>query len=118
LRWLESLPDYPAVFLPSPQGGFEVIFPNLPEVKAYGVKLASAEKAGVEILTHTLLETLLAGEAPPKASDPERLHPDPDEPPGTRLVMLRPDRTALRRRLNLEQREKGKALRAFGLYGK
>ncbi len=118
VRWVEGLPPYPAVFLPVPEGGFEVVFPNFAGMKAYGVKLETAEKAAIEILTVELLERLRRGESPPRASDPEKLIPDPDEPPGTRLIMLEPDKAHLRKRLGLERPDKGKALKAFGIYGR
>jgi len=118
VRRVEALAAYPAMLLPVPEGGFEVIFPNFAGLTAYGVKAAAAEKAAVQALTFALLEAVLERADPPRPSDPDRLHPDPDEPPGSRLVMLEPDKAAIRRRLGLEPQEKGKALRAFGLYGK
>jgi hypothetical protein len=118
LRWLESLPEYPAVLVPVAEGGFEVIFPNFPRLKAYGVKQETAELAAREILTAELLERLFQGDEPPTASDPARLVAGDDEPPGTRLVMVGPDQAALRRRLGLQSEDRGKALKAFGLYGR
>jgi hypothetical protein len=106
VRWLEGLPDYPAVFMPVPEGGFEVIFPNFVDLRAYGVKLATAMRAALE------------RRDPPRASRPERLVPDPDEPPGTRLLMVSPDKKVLRKRLGLERREPGAARKLLGLMGR
>jgi hypothetical protein len=118
LRWLEDLQPYPAVFLPVPEGGFEVVFPNFPGLKAYGVKLETAGKAAREVLTADLMERLLEGDQAPRPSDPEKLIPDEDEPAGTRLLMLEPDKAAMRKRLGLVKDDKGNALKAFGLYGR
>jgi predicted RNase H-like HicB family nuclease len=118
LRWVEDLEPYPAVFLPVPEGGFVVFFPNFPGLKAYGVKLETAEKAAREFLTADLLDRLIQGEDAPRPSDPDKLIPDEDEPEGTRMMMLEPDKAALRKRLGLVKQEKGNALKSFGLYGR
>ena len=119
LRGVESLSPYPAVLLPVPEGGFEVIFPNLPRLKAYGTNLDLAQKNGVEALTFELGQMIVAGETPPRPSDPERLIPDEDEPMGTRLEMLDPDKAILKKRLGLIKREKGAAMAAtLGRFGK
>ena len=118
VRWVEGLSDYPAVFLPVPEGGFEVIFPNFVDLRAYGVKLSTAMRAAREILTAELYTLLLERRDPPRASRPERLVPDPDEPPGTRLVMVSPDKKVLRKRLGLERRQPGAARKLLGLLGR
>lgn len=118
LRWVEDLQSYPAVFVPVPEGGFEVVFPNLPGLKAYGVKLETAEIAAREMLTADLLERLFQGDEAPRPSNPKNLIPDEDEPAGTRLLMVDPDVAALRKRLGLVKADKGKALKSFGLYGR
>lgn len=118
LRWIESLEPYPAVFLPVPEGGFEVVFPNFPGLRSYGVKLETAVKAAAELLTADLLERLMQGDDPPRPSDPEKLIPDEDEPPGTRLIMIEPDQAILRKRLGLVKQDRAKALKSLGIYGR
>ena len=118
VRWVESLEPYPAVLLPVPEGGFEVVFPNFPELKAYGVKLETAMKAAEEILTADLLDRFFQGDEPPRPSDPDKLIPDEDEPAGTRMLMVEPDLAALRKRLGLVKQDKGKALKSLGIYGR
>ena len=118
LRWVEDLSAYPAVFLPVPEGGFEVIFPNFPRLKAYGVKLETAEQTARAMLTADLMERLLEGDPAPRPSDPDKLIPDEDEPAGTRIMMLEPDKAALRKRLGLVKQEKGRALKSLGIYGR
>lgn len=118
LRWVEDLQAYPAVFVPVPEGGFEVVFPNFPGLKAYGVKLETAEKAAREFLTADLLERLLQGDRAPRPSDPSKLIPDEDEPKGTKMMMVDPDKAALLKRLGLVKQDKGNALKSFGLYGR
>ena len=118
VRITGNLAPYPAVLLPVSEGGFEVIFPNLPGVRAYGMRRETAVKAGREILTVTILEEILAGRIPRRPSDPERLIPDEDEPLGTELVMIKADRRFLARRLGLEKRERAAALKSLGTYGR
>jgi predicted RNase H-like HicB family nuclease len=118
LRGISSLKPYPAVFTPA-QGGFEVIFPNFPKLIAYGVKREQAEQSGVEALSLHLQSLLTEGHPAPRPSDPERLIPDEDEPIGTVLVMLKPDKKAIKRRLGLEPAERGLAMAAtLGRLGK
>ncbi len=117
LRAVESLEPYPAVFVPSPEGGFDVIFPNLAGLQAYGVKLESARKAAVEMLTAEMTELISAGFPPPAPSDPDRLIPDEDEPYGTRVLMIEVDKAVLRRRFKLEKTERGLVL-GLGRLGK
>lgn len=111
LRGISSLKPYPAVFTPA-QGGFEVVFPNFPKLIAYGVKREQAERAGVEMLSLHLQGLITDGYQVPRPSDPERLIPDEDEPAGTVLVMLKPDKKAIKRRLGLEPAERGVAMAA------
>ena len=118
VRWVEGLEPYPVVFLPVPEGGFEVVFPNFPGLKAYGVKLETAVKAATEILTAELLDRFFQGDPAPRPSDPDKLIPDEDEPPGTRLIMLEPDMAALRKRLGLIKQDRAKALKSLGIYGR
>ncbi len=118
VRILSELPEYPAVLLPVAGGGFDVIFPNLPGSRSYGIKRETALKAGAELLTAEIFLALTQGEQPPKASSPERLIPDPDEPPGTELVMIRPEVTILARRLGLEKAQKGGVMSSWGVFGR
>ncbi len=118
VRIIEGLKEYPAVLRPAPEGGFDVIFTNLPGARSYGVLRRSAIRAGEELLTAEIFSCLMRGETPPRASDPARLHADEDDPPGTELVMLRVDKGILYRRLGLKRRPRGEALKALGLYGK
>lgn len=118
LRWVEGLQPYPAVFLPVPEGGFEVVFPNFPGLKSYGVKLETAVRAAEELLTAELLERFMQGDAPPRSSDPDKLIPDEDEPPGTRLIMIEPDGAILRKRLGLVKQDRAGALKSLGIFGR
>lgn len=118
LRALSGLTPYPAVFWPLPEGGVEVIFTNFPNLTAYGPSKAMAHTAAVEMLTAQLGGLILAGETPPPASNPDNLHPDPDEPPGTELLMITADENVLRRRLGLERRERGGVLSSLGVLGR
>ena len=118
VRWVEGLEPYPAVFLPVPEGGFEAVFPNFPGLKAYGVKLETAVKAATEILTAELLDRFFQGDPVPRPSDPDKLIPDEDEPPGTRLIMLEPDMAVLKKRLGLIKPDRAKALKSLGIYGR
>ena len=111
LRAIESLKPYPAMICPA-QGGYEVIFPNLPKLTAYGVTRDAAEAAGVEILSLHLQGLVGEGRPAPRPSNPERLIPDEDEPIGSALVMLRPDKKAIKRRLGLAPAETGSAMAA------
>lgn len=112
IRGVDSLEPYPAMLVPLAEGGFEVIFPNLARVRAYGVNRDTAMANGIETLTFELGQMVVAGEEPPRPSDPERLIPDEEEPAGSELVMLEPDKAILRRRLGLEKREKGRVMAA------
>ncbi|RJX29520.1 MAG: hypothetical protein C4525_14425 [Desulfarculus sp.] len=112
VRGVDGLEPYPAMLVPLAQGGFEVIFPNLPRVRSYGITRDVARLNGVETLTFELGQMVVAGEDPPRPSRPERLIPDEEEPAGSELVVLEPDKAALRRRLGLEKREKGLAMAA------
>ena len=118
VRALGELTPYPAVFWPLPEGGMEVIFTNFPGLTAYGPSKAMAQVAAVETLTAQITGMILAGEDLPKASDPARLHADPDEPPGTELLMIEADQNVLRRRLGLEKAQKGGVLSSMGILGK
>lgn len=112
LRGVERLEPYPAVLLPLPEGGFEVIFPNLARLRAYGANQRQAIVYGVEALTFELGQMIVAGDQPPRPSDPERLIPDEDEPAGTEMIMLEPDKAVLKKRLGLVKIEKGGAMAA------
>ena len=106
LRAVEELASYPAMLLPT-QGGWEVIFPNLAGLTAWGQNKDLARVNGVEALTLELGQMVVAGDEPPRPSEPERLVPDEEEPPGSELVMLAPDKAVLRARLGLSKKEKG-----------
>ena len=110
VRAVEYLEPYPAVLLPLAEGGFEVIFPNFPRLRSYGPTSAMAQSTALEMLTSEISLIIAQGDAPPQPSDPDRLIPDEDEPPGTRLVMITPDQKRLRKRFNLEKRERGLSL--------
>jgi len=105
LRAIEGLAAYPAMLLPTAEGGFEVIFPNLPRAKAYGADRDVALANGVEALTAELGLAVAAGETPPRPSKPARLVADDDEPAGAELLLLSPDKQTLRRRLGLVKGE-------------
>lgn len=118
VRLLAELPEYPAVLMPVAEGGYEVIFPNLPGSRSYGIKRETALKAGQELLTAEVFMCLAGGEEPPKASDPKRLIADEDEPPGTELVMMPVELAILKRRLGLEKPGQAGVLHSFGIFGK
>ncbi len=107
LRAIEGLKLYPAVFIPAAEGGFEVIFPNLPGARAYGSDREQAQLHAVEALTAELGQYVADGDTPPEPSDQERLIPDEEEPMGTELVLLEPDKVVLRKRFGLIKGEKG-----------
>lgn len=109
LRALEDLAPYPAMLVPS-QGGWEVIFPNLARLTAWGQSKEMARLNGEEALTLTLGQMVAAGDEPPRPSDPKRLVPDENEPPGSELIMLEADKAVLRARLGLTKKDKGGAL--------
>ncbi len=113
LRRVHALKPYPAVFWPLGVGGWDVIFPNFPRLRAYGADQDQAEANAVEALNAELQNLLNAGEPPPAPSDPARLIPDEDEPAGTQLLLLSPDRKVILRRLGLERPvEHGQAMAA------
>ena len=99
VRAVESLQPYPAVFVPTSEGGFEAIFPNLPGLKAFGVKLTAAQHAAKEALTAEMTVLILEGDEPPRPSDPDNLIAGDDEPYGTRLIMVDPDKAGVGRPL-------------------
>lgn len=98
---IQRLEAYPAVFLPRPEGGFDVVFPNFPKLMAFGPTRKQAVAAAVEALSVELGITLRQGFPPPMPSRPENLIPDEDEPPGTFMLMLEPDRQAIAVQLGL-----------------
>ena len=119
LRAVDGLPDYPAVLWPLAEGGFEVVFPNLAKLKAYGnTREAALLSAGI-LLTAHLQPLVEQGQGPPRPSAPERLIPDQDEPLGTELVSVSPDKQVLLRRLGLEKdRQRGLAMASLGRLGR
>jgi hypothetical protein len=98
---LRAVVPYPVVLVPNHFGGFDVEFPNFPNGRAVGVNLDLAIKAAVEELTHQLYLILKDNNTPSSPSNPETLFPDDDEPAGTRVIMIEPDKDALLRRLGL-----------------
>lgn len=112
LRAVESLPAYPVVLMPLNEGGWEAVFPNLARVRAWGPDKDTCRANAAEALTFELGQLIVAGDAAPSPSDPERLIAGEDEPRGTELVMLDPLRSVLKKRLGLEKREKGGAMAA------
>lgn len=119
LRAISQLPEYPAVLLPVAEAGFQVVFPNFAKLTAFGSKREGALQAGQDALTAHVQALIVAGELLPKPSDPQRLIPDEDEPLGTELVTIKPDRATLLKRLGLEKdKDKGLALAHLGRLGK
>jgi predicted RNase H-like HicB family nuclease len=119
LRGVNQLIEYPAVLLPVKEGGFSVVFPNFAKLTAYGSKREQALQAGQDMLSAHLQGMVAEGDTPPKPSDPARLIPDEDEPLGTELVSIKPDRKAILKRLGLEKnKDKGLALAHLGRLGK
>ncbi len=112
LRAVESLPAYPTVLLPLAEGGWEAVFPNLARLRAWGPDKDTCRANAAEALTFELGQMVVAGDEPPHSSDPARLIADDEEPAGTELIMLEPDRAILKKRLGLEKREKGGAMAA------
>lgn len=112
------LAPYPAVFLPTPIGGFEVVFPNFARLAAYGHDLTAAQKAAAANLTAELTGLLKAGDEPPAPSDPDRLVAGEDEPPGSKLFMVAPETEVIAMRLGIKRRERGINLASLGRFGK
>lgn len=112
------LQPYPAVFLPTEMGGYDVIFPNFSRLNAWGSDLETARKAARQNLTAELTQLLKEGREAPRPSHPDRLAPDPDEPPGTALYMVEPETEVIAMRLGLKKRERGINLSAIGVFGK
>ncbi len=98
---LRAVVPYPVVLVPNHFGGFDAEFPNFPNGRAVGVNLDLAVKAAEEELTHQLYLILKDHGTPPAPSDSDLLYPDDDEPVGTRMIMIEPDKDALLRRLGL-----------------
>ncbi|MFH1033777.1 MAG: hypothetical protein V1806_04660 [Pseudomonadota bacterium] len=119
LRGVNELSEYPAVLVPVKEGGYSVVFPNFAKLTAYGSKREHAVQAGREMLSAHLVGLVAEGEAPPRPSDPARLIPDEDEPLGTELVSIKPDRKAILKRLGLEKDQtRGLAMAHLGRLGK
>jgi predicted RNase H-like HicB family nuclease len=114
VRAVEYLEPYPAVLMPMAGGGFDVIFPNFPNLRVYGATAAQAMNTAQEMLTNEVSLLIHQGDPVPRPSDPERLVPDEDEPPGTRMIMVTPDRKRLRQRFKLDKRERGGILSSLG----
>lgn len=118
VRALADLTPYPAVLLPVRGGGYEVLLCNFAGARAYGVKRETALQAGAELLTAEVYLRLKEGQPLPRASEPYRLHADPDEPPGTELVLLEADKGVLHKRLGLAKKQRANVLSSLGTYGK
>ena len=98
---LRALAAYPAVLTPDGFGCFEVCFPNFPRARAGGINRGLALDAAREELTTEVFLAFKNGAAPPPPSDPARLVRDEDEPAGTTVVMIEPDKDVILRRLGL-----------------
>lgn len=112
------LTAYPAVFLPTEMGGYDVIFPNFTRLATFGRSLKHAKKAAARELTAELALMLRQGDEPPRASEPGRLVPDPQEPPGSQLLMVEPDRDLIAQRLGLKKASKAEVLKTWGRLGR
>lgn len=117
VRAVEALKPYPAVVQPA-QGGFEVIFPNLAGVTAYGPDREVAQANAREALTAELGHDIAEGRTPPRPSDPDKLIAGEDEPAGAELVMIDPDKKTLRQRLGVAKRQRGQITGSLGRLGK
>lgn len=98
---LRTLVPYPAVFVPNRYGGFDVYFPNFSEAQATGLNLGGAMEAAQEELTSQIYLALKTGGELEEPSDPENLIRDDEEPTGTRVIMVEPDRDWIMRRFGL-----------------
>ncbi len=103
---LRALAPYPAVFVPTSYGGFEVIFPNFAKGRAQGLTLEQAYKEARTELSMLLSLAFMDGGEPPRPSNPEALQPDEDEIPGTRIVMIEPEKDVILKRLGLMKKER------------
>ncbi|MFH1135967.1 MAG: hypothetical protein V1816_07760 [Pseudomonadota bacterium] len=103
---LRALAPYPAVFVPTEYGGFEAVFPNFAQGRAHGLNLDLAAQAAREELTALLTLAFLGGTPPPPPSDPDRLAPDDEEIPGTRILMIEPERDLVLKRLGLARKKR------------
>lgn len=117
-RAVARLPEYPAVLTPGVGGSFEVVFPNFAKLTAFGVGRDPALAAAREMLSAHLQGLLEEGQEPPRPSDPARLVADEDEPAGTELVSIVPDRGTILRRLGLGRDDRGLALASLGRLGR
>jgi hypothetical protein len=113
VRMVGELQPYPAVLWPLDQGGFDVIFTNFADLKAYGPTRIMAETQATVMLTAELTRMIKDGEAPPRPSDPAKLHADPDEPPGAELIMVEPDEAVLKKRLGIDRQRRESVLMAM-----
>ena len=101
---LRSLFPYPAILVPNEFGMWDVYLPNFSKVTASGLNGRIAAASAREALTHALADLLLVGLKVPGPSDPGNLLADGDEPAGSRVIMVEPDRDLLLRRLNLQKK--------------
>ncbi len=118
VRLLSSLEPYPAMMLPAPEGGWEVIITNFPESRSYGVHKKVARRAAAELLTAEIYTRIKEGLPLPRPSRAENLIPDEEEPPGTELIWLEADKSVLKKRLGLAKPDKADAMKALGLFGR
>ena len=118
VRLLSSLEPYPAVMMPAPGGGWDVIITNFPESRSFGVLKKVAKRAAAELLTAEIYTRIKEGLPVPRPSRAENLIPDEEEPPGTELIWLEADLSILKKRLGLAKPDKAAAMKALGVFGK
>ena len=85
---------YPAVFEPSPSGGYGVYFPDLPGCISFGATFAEAQKEAAEALGLHLYSMEKDGDEIPAPSDNPVI--DPETEPGylVSMVTVYPDMVA------------------------
>ena len=57
---------YTVIFEPLPEGGFDVVFPAIPEICTFGQTLEEARDMAVDALSCYLQSALKNGETPPE----------------------------------------------------
>lgn len=97
---------YPAVFVSNQFGGTDVFFPNFPRGQATGLNFTLALAAAQTELNRQLVEILRDGLGPPTPSDPESLLLDEEERPGTKVLMIEPDKDVILERLGISPKNK------------
>lgn len=85
---------YPAVFEPSPSGGYSVYFPDLPGCISFGATFAEAQKEAAEALGLHLYGMEKDGDEIPAPSDNPVIDPETEQGYLVSMVTVYPDMVA------------------------